>query len=139
MSDTIFKEAPTTKTVFQSPVDAAVKELTTIFRDNTPTDPHEPDWQRQLSQAKSQREKWEIRNARDAWQAENQHKISQAMQDDHDRQITELLKTPIQSRNKQFYDSLKERGSVYYDPRIQRQMRSDKSSLKLGFFLKSKD
>jgi hypothetical protein len=137
VSDNIFKAAPET-TVFKSPVDQAVEELTTIFHNNTPSDPTEPDWQDRLLHAKSEREKWDIRNAREAWQAENHRKFNQQRQDDHDRQIDELLKTPAHKRNKEFYDSLKAKGSVFYDPRIQRQMRSDKSTLKLGFYLKSK-
>lgn len=137
MSDSIFEKEP--NTVFKSPADETVQNLTTIFHNNNvAAERTEPDWAGKLLKAKNEREKWDIRNARDAWQEEAQHILHQARHDDQDKQVSEVMKTPTQNRNEEFYNGLKDRGNLYFYPRIQRQMRADKALLKLGFYLKSK-
>lgn len=135
MSDSIFGKEP--RTVFRGPEDDAVNELATIFKNNTPIETKEPDWSSKLRAAKNQREKWEIQRAKEAWQQEAQFTAHQAKADEHEATVAAVLNVPVHLRTKQYYDSLKTKGGLYFDPKIQRQMRADKQTLKLGFYLKS--
>lgn len=136
MSDSIFTPEP--PAVFPSPVDNSVQDLTATFHSNSAlTDSKEPEWHAKLLAAKSEQEKQEILNARAAWQEEAQFIVHKARLEEHQVVVDAVLSVPVTQRTKQYYDSL-ELGSLYFDPRIQKQMRSDKQTLNLGFYLKSK-
>lgn len=97
----------------------------------------EPDWVGLLMQAKTERAKWTIRAARDSWKEEQRYKAVASQMAEQDAHIEEVIRRP--NRNKAFYDDLRINDPrTYYSVPCQRQMRNDKSSMGLGYHLKSK-
>lgn len=111
----------------------AVQKATAFFH-KTP-EGNEPDWAAMLLAANNQTEKFKIRAAREAYAEEKQFQLFQKRQDEQKAHIATVLSSP--NRNKFFYEALSQNDpKTYYSVQCQRQMKSDKAVLGLGWFLK---